>query len=89
KQFAPIVKAFAEKYRWEVLPISLDGDVLPEFPHAKSDNGAALALGVQSVPTLLAVEPKTGKVIPLSHGMSTHDQIEDRIRVLIMKGKNL
>jgi conjugal transfer pilus assembly protein TraF len=89
KQFAPIVKAFSEKYHWEVLPISLDGEVLPEFPNAKSDNGAAMALGVQSVPTLLAVEPKTGKVIPLSHGMSTHDQIEDRIRVLIMKGKNL
>jgi conjugal transfer pilus assembly protein TraF len=89
KQFAAIVKAFSEKYSWEVLPISLDGEVLPEFPNAKSDNGAAMALGVQSVPTLLAVEPKTGKVIPLSHGMSTHDQIEDRIRVLIMKGKNL
>lgn len=85
KQFAPIVKAFAEKYSWEVLPISLDGNVLPEFPHTKVDNGSALALGIQSVPTLLAVEPKTGKVIPLSHGMSTHDQIEDRIRVLIMK----
>ncbi|OJW55207.1 MAG: type-F conjugative transfer system pilin assembly protein TraF [Alphaproteobacteria bacterium 41-28] len=89
KQFAPTVKVFSEKYHWEVLPISLDGNVLPEFPHTKVDNGSALALGIQSVPALLAVEPKTGKVIPLSYGMSTHDQIEDRIRVLIMKWGNL
>jgi conjugal transfer pilus assembly protein TraF len=89
KQFAPIVKAFAAKYHWEVLPISLDGESLPEFPHTKVDNGSALALGIRSVPTLLAIEPRTGKVIPLSYGMSTHDQIEDRIRVLIMRGNNL
>ncbi len=89
RQFAPIVKSFAEKYHWEVLAISLDGEVLPEFPQSRKDNGSAAALGVQSVPALLAVEPTTGKVIPLSHGMSTHDQIEDRVRVLIMKGGRL
>lgn len=89
KEFASIVKSFSEKYGWEVLPISLDGDILPEFPKSKMDNGTAKTLGVQSVPTLLAVEPRSGKVIPLSRGMSAHDQIEDRIRVLIIKRGNL
>ncbi len=89
QQFAPIVKSFAEKYHWDVLAISLDGEVLPEFPQSRRDNGSAVALVVQSVPALLAIEPTTGKVIPLSHGMSTHDQIEDRVRVLIMKGGKL
>lgn len=89
KQFAPIVKSFAAKYHWEVLGISLDGNILPEFPDSKIDNGSAGALGVKVVPALLAVEPRSGKVIPLSHGLSTHDQIEDRIRVLMMKGGHL
>lgn len=89
KQFAPIVKSFAKKYHWEVLGISLDGETLPEFPESRRDNGSALALRVRAVPALLAVEPRTGKVIPLSYGLSTHDQIEDRIRVLLMKGGHL
>jgi conjugal transfer pilus assembly protein TraF len=89
RQFASIVKSFSAKHHWEVLPISLDGAILPEFPEARMDNGASRALGVSSVPTLLAVEPKSGKVIPLSRGMSTHDQIEDRIRVLIIKRSGL
>jgi len=83
-KFAPIVKAFAQKYGWEVLPISIDGAALPEFPNFKPDNGTAQALGVQVLPSLLAVEPTAGQVIPLSYGFSTHDQIEDRIRVLLI-----
>jgi len=89
KSFAPIVKSFSEKYGWEVLAISLDGSFLPEFPESRVDNGTAKSLGVQFVPTLLAVDPKSAKVIPLSNGMSTHDQIEDRIRVLIIKRNEL
>ncbi|MBP6986409.1 MAG: type-F conjugative transfer system pilin assembly protein TraF [Alphaproteobacteria bacterium] len=83
-KFAPIVKAFAQKYGWEVLPISIDGAGLPEFPNFKPDNGTAQTLGVKVLPSLLAVEPSTGQVIPLSYGFSTHDQIEDRIRVLLI-----
>ncbi|MDP4154962.1 MAG: type-F conjugative transfer system pilin assembly protein TraF [Bacillota bacterium] len=89
KQFAPIVKSFAAKYHWEVLAISLDGNILPEFPDSRRNNGSASVLGVKVVPALLAVEPRSSKVIPLSHGISTHDQIEDRIRVLLMKGGHL
>ena len=85
KNFAPIVKAFSRQYGWEVMAISMDGSSLPEFPNAVVDNGAAAQLGVQFVPTLLAVNPTTEEVIPLSHGMNSQDQILDRIRVLIME----
>ena len=89
QKFAPLVKGFSEKYHWKVLPISLDGKFLPEFPDSKRDNGAAKALKVTFVPTLLAVDLKSGKTFPLSHGLSTHDQIEERIRVLLVKRKDL
>jgi conjugal transfer pilus assembly protein TraF len=85
KTFAPIVKRFAETYGWQVLAISMDGSRLPEFPQAQNDNGTARVLGVKALPTLLAVDPKSGQVVPLSHGLSTQDQIEDRIRVLLLR----
>lgn len=87
KHFAPIVKAFSKKYGWKVMAISMDGSSLPEFPKSVRDNGTAQRLGVQFVPTLLAVNPTRGESIPLSYGMSSQDQILDRIRVLIVERK--
>lgn len=86
-KFAPIVKRFAQKYGWQVLAIGLDGCTLPEFPEALPDNGAAARLNIEVLPTLLAVNPETGQVLPLSFGMSTEDSIEDRVRVLLQAGE--
>jgi conjugal transfer pilus assembly protein TraF len=66
--FAPIVKRFADKYNWSVLGISLDGGTLSEFPHAKRDNGISARLGITHVPALIALHPKTKKLIPLAYG---------------------
>jgi conjugal transfer pilus assembly protein TraF len=85
KAFAPIVKGFSQKYGWQVLAISMDGSRLPEFPEAQNDNGIARNIGIQALPALMAVNPQSGQVIPLSYGLSTHDQIEDRIRVLLLR----
>ena len=88
KKFAPIVKAFSQQYGWEVMAISMDGTTLPEFPDAVNDNGISAKLGVESLPTLLAVNPQTEEIIPLSNGLSSQQQILDRIRVLIIERKN-
>ena len=53
--FAPIVKHFAETYGWFVLPVSLDGGRLKEFPKAKRNNGIAERLQVSQVPALIAL----------------------------------
>lgn len=87
RAFAPTVKHFSREYGWEVLPISMDGSTLKEFREARPDNGTAKALGVTVLPTLLAVDPKSGKVIPLSHGMNSMDHIEERVRVLSQEGE--
>ena len=88
KNFAPIVKAFSQQYGWEVMAISMDGTTLPEFPDAVNDNGISAKLGVESLPTLLAVNSQTEEIIPLSNGMSSQQEILDRIRVLIIERKN-
>ena len=80
--FAPIVKRFAEIYHWDVLAISLDGSAMAEFPDAKMDQGQAAQLGVEVVPSLFAVNPQTGHILPISHGMTTQDEIEKHILVL-------
>ena len=81
-QFAPIVKSFAAQHHLTIMAISVDGSTVAEFPQAVHDNGAAERLQVTIYPTLLAVEPRSGSIVPLSYGLSTHDQIEERIRLL-------
>jgi conjugal transfer pilus assembly protein TraF len=80
--FAPVVKRFTGKYGWFVLGISLDGGSLPEFPHAKQDNGIVERLGITHVPALIALHPQTGKLIPLAYGMVSESEIEERIELL-------
>ncbi len=81
-RFAPIVKHFAASHGWSVLAVSLDGGTLPEFPEAKRDNGIAKRLQIQHVPALIALHPKTGKLIPLAYGMISESEIEDRVGIL-------
>lgn len=80
--FAPIVKRFADKYGWAVLAISLDGGVVPEFPHAQRDNGTAKRLGITHVPALIALHPQTGHLLPLAYGMISESEIEMRVVAL-------
>ncbi|HUX80438.1 MAG TPA: conjugal transfer protein TraF, partial [Alphaproteobacteria bacterium] len=80
--FAPIVKRFSEKYGWSVLAITMDGGTLPEFPHAKRDNGISERLQIAHVPALIALHPKTGQLIPLAYGMVSESEIEERINML-------
>ena len=76
------MKSFAKTYGWSLLPVSLDGGTLPEFPHAKKDNGIAESLGVSHVPALIALHPKSGKFIPLAYGMVSISEIEERVELL-------
>ncbi len=85
--FAPIVQQFSKKYGWKVLAISLDGGAIKEYPNAQRDNGIAKTLNIKSLPTLIAVCPKTGKTILLSAGMTAFDQIEKRLDVLMKNGE--
>jgi conjugal transfer pilus assembly protein TraF len=81
-QFAPVVKHFAEKHGWSVLAVSLDGGTLPEFPHARRDNGIASRLQVGHVPALIALHPQSGQTIPLAYGLVSESEIEERIELL-------
>lgn len=82
-QFAPIVKRFAETYDWDVIAISIDGGSIYEFPNAQPDNGLAQIWNIKALPSLYAVNPQTQEAIPIAHGLTSMDEMENRVMVLI------
>lgn len=75
QHFAPIVKSFAERHQFKIIPITLNGGVLPEFPYAKVDKGQAAQFGVTVTPALYAVNPKTARAYPVSIGISSFEEL--------------
>ncbi len=78
-QFSITVKIFSEKYNWEVLAISENGEKNETFKRNVKDNGLAETWGVTTYPSLFAVNPKTGHVIPIANGMISIQEMEERI----------
>jgi conjugal transfer pilus assembly protein TraF len=63
--FAPTIKRFADRYGFTIVPVSLDGQTLPEFPVFKRNRGQAEKLGIKSLPAVVAVEPRNKDVTPV------------------------
>jgi conjugal transfer pilus assembly protein TraF len=85
--FAQVVKAFAAKYHWEVLAISIDGTKIEGFSHIKENNGIAEQLGISKYPCLIVVNPKTQALFPVAFGPVSLDQIETNIALQFQKSK--
>ncbi|GHT93188.1 conjugal transfer protein TraF [Alphaproteobacteria bacterium] len=81
--FAPVVKGFSEKYEWEVLAISEFGEKNELFQRNVRDNGLAETWGVNTYPSLFAVNPETGHVIPIAVGMISIEEMEERILSIV------
>ncbi len=81
KAFAPTIKRFASRYGFEIIPISLDGEKLPEFPNSKKDNGQAENLGLKSLPAVFAIDPSKGpqQSMLLSYGNVSVLELADKL----------
>ena len=85
--FAPILQEFQKKHGFKVLPISLDGRGLPEYPDAKQDNGMVARLiadmhlkpGEFRTPFTALVRPEKRELMPLGFGLMSADELVDRI----------
>lgn len=78
-QFAPILKAFTQKMGIAVVPISLDGHLLAQFPDTQLDQGQGSLFSVHVVPALFAVDPKTHQAIPVGYGLMSEEELEERV----------
>ncbi len=79
RQFAPILKRFTTTYNITVIPITLDGKSLPEFPNSNIDKGQAAKFKVTVEPSLFAVNPYTRKAYPISQGIVSESDLRKRI----------
>jgi len=79
QQFAPVLKAFAERYGLTVVPITMDGISLPEFPNSLIDRGQSRKFNVQVEPSLFAVNPYTQQAYPIAYGLVSEDYLQQRI----------
>lgn len=77
--FAPTLEAFQARYGVTVVPISVDGGGLPNFPHPRRDNGIARTLNVTQVPAVFLAQPFTGKIAPIGFGVLSESQLLERI----------
>ena len=83
EQFSPILKAFAKRHGFHVTAITMDGGVTPGFSNPRRDNGTAHRLGVQTVPAVYLVEPRSRSVQPVSYGVLGPSELEERIMTLM------
>lgn len=78
-QFAPVLQAFAKRYGFSIVAVTLDGGTLPEFPAPKSNEAAATALQVDSVPAVYLIEPRSRTVAPASFGFIGYSELAQRV----------
>jgi len=83
QQFSPILKSFAKRHGFHITAISMDGGPTPGFDDFRLDNGTATRLGVQTVPAVYLVEPKSRSVQPVSFGLLGPTELEERIYSLM------
>lgn len=89
QQFSPILKSFAKRHGFHVTAISMDGGPTPGFDDYRMDNGTASRLGVQTVPAVYLVEPKSRHVQPVSFGLLGPTELEERIESIMNTPRGL
>ena len=98
-QFAPNVAKFASSYQWEVIAIRVADsrdqengrgkheespqDISHLFPNVQPDNGLFQAWGIKVLPALFAINPRTQEAIPIAYGLTSLDEMENRIMTLL------
>lgn len=82
-KFAPIVLQFSNQHNWSVLAISADGGIVPGFSQIVLDNGLSKQWKVEVFPSVFAVNPTTGHVLPIAYGLTSLEEMENRIMSLM------
>jgi conjugal transfer pilus assembly protein TraF len=78
-QIAPFLRRFARTYDFKLIPISLDGGTLAEFPDARYEPTIKARLGVEVTPAIFLVDPKAGHIQPIAYGVISLSELETRI----------
>ena len=78
-RFAPVLKRFSEKYGFTIIPVSLDGGGLPEYPYPKRNYDMGRKLNVSVVPALFMVNPDTNTVSTVGYGYADWSKLITKV----------
>lgn len=87
-QFAPILKSLAERYKFSVIAVTLDGEALKEFPHPKRNFLIGHKLNLTVVPALYLVNPDSNRVVPVGFGYADWSTLIQKILVAAKKRRS-
>jgi len=79
KRFAPILANFVARHGLTLVPITMDGKFLPEFPNTRNNTGQAEKFHVSMTPALFAVNPYNQKAFPVAYGLTSETELRDNI----------
>lgn len=87
-KYSGILKIFSDFHKINVMAISLDGGILPEWPNSVIDRGESVKMGMagKPVPATILFDSHTKDVIPVGFGLLSVVEIEERIVKLIGEG---
>jgi conjugal transfer pilus assembly protein TraF len=78
-RYAPILKRFAETYGFTVVPVSLDGQGISEYPYPKTNYDAGRKLKVSAVPATFLINPDSNTVGVVGYGFSDWSELTQKI----------
>ena len=78
-RFAPVLKKFSKQYGFTIIPVSLDGKGLREYPYPKRNYDLGRKLNVEVVPALFMVNPDTNSVSTVGYGYSDWSALTKKV----------
>lgn len=79
RQSSPVVAEFRRKYNFTVIPVTLDGRVLPDLPDSRGDNGISVRLGIDRVPAWYLAYPGEDRFEHIGTGFMSLVELERRL----------
>jgi len=80
QKMAPTLKTFSQLTGMKVLPITLDGKGLPDYPNPRVDSGQAEMMKATTVPAIFIVSPDNKHpIVPIAYGVISLSEIATRI----------
>lgn len=74
-----ILQDFCQKFKFHLIPVSVDGKKSDSLSDTRMDNGQASRLGVNYFPAIVLVNPKSTSYIPVAFGLTTQDTLIQRL----------
>ena len=79
RRFAPILEKFSQHYGFTVIPVSLDGGGLPQYPYPRNDYDVGRKLNISVVPAVFMLNPDTNTVSTVGYGYADWSTLTQKV----------